>query len=141
MSGKRDRPSLRLSGVWPHLADCLSECLSSLVERKRNAHPVASTLRRFRRMRVPKTSRGQRGLPGPPGPPGPPGKSGHEGEKGESGSRGIKGSRGRAGSRGMQGVVGPAGKVRNFTDVAKQLAYVDRSIENIYNEMGSHIKR
>jgi hypothetical protein len=85
-----------------------------------------------------KNLRGERGLPGPPGPPG---KSGHEGAKGESGSRGIQGTRGRAGSRGLQGVVGPAGRSKNFADVAKQVAYIDRSIENIYNEMGSHIQR
>jgi polyhydroxyalkanoate synthesis regulator phasin len=43
--------------------------------------------------------------------------------------------------RGMQGVVGPAGRTRNLADVAKQVAYIDRSIENIYNEMGTHIQR
>jgi hypothetical protein len=85
-----------------------------------------------------KTSRGKRGLPGPPGPPG---KSGHEGPKGESGSRGIEGPRGHTGSRGLQGVVGPAGRTKNFADVAQQVAYIDRSIENIYNEMGTHIQR
>jgi hypothetical protein len=85
-----------------------------------------------------KTLRGDRGLPGPPGPPG---KSGHEGPKGESGSQGIAGPRGRTGLRGLQGVVGPAGRIRNLTDVAKQVAYIDRSIENIYNEMGTHIRR
>jgi hypothetical protein len=82
-----------------------------------------------------KALRGERGLPGPPG------KSGHEGPKGESGSRGIQGARGRTGLRGLQGVVGPAAGIRNLTDVAKQVAYIDRSIENIYNEMGTHIQR
>jgi Collagen triple helix repeat (20 copies) len=85
-----------------------------------------------------KTLRGQQGIPGPPGPRG---ESGHEGPKGESGSRGFKGATGRTGSRGEQGVVGPAGRTRNLADVAKQVAYIDRSIENIYNEMGTHIRR
>jgi hypothetical protein len=88
--------------------------------------------------RLKKTLRGERGLPGPPGPPG---ETGHEGPKGESGSRGIEGPRGRTGLKGTAGVVGPAGRTRNLADVAKQVAYIDRSIENIYNEMGTHIQR
>ncbi len=43
--------------------------------------------------------------------------------------------------KGVPGVVGPAGRVSNLTDMAKQVAYIDRSIENIYNEMGTHIRR
>jgi len=43
--------------------------------------------------------------------------------------------------KGMPGVVGPAGRTKNLTEVARQVAYIDRSIENIYNEMGSHIQR
>ena len=95
-------------------------------------------------MRVPnkaerkKALRGERGLPGPPGPPG---KSGHEGAKGETGSRGTQGPRGRTGLTGLQGVAGPTAGIRNLTDLAKQVAYIDRSIENIYNEMGTHIQR
>ncbi len=42
---------------------------------------------------------------------------------------------------GREGAVGPAGKVRNLKEVAKQIAYLDHSIENIYAEMGSHIQR
>ncbi len=38
-------------------------------------------------------------------------------------------------------MVGPAGKIRNLKSVAKQIAYLDRSIENIYTEMGTHIQR
>lgn len=88
-----------------------------------------------------KTLRGERGARGLPGPPGPPGRSGHEGPRGKSGSRGTEGQRGRTGLRGLKGVVGPAGQIRNLTDVAKQVASIDRSIENIYNEMGTHIQR
>jgi hypothetical protein len=80
-------------------------------------------------------SRGQRGIPGPPGPAGP------EGLRGEVGQRGNEGPRGLTGSAGAIGAVGPAGKVGSIKDVAKQLAYVDRSIDNIYNEMGTHIER
>jgi|SRR5579872_3979644 len=79
--------------------------------------------------------RGERGLPGPPGKPGP------EGPRGEIGFQGREGLRGPAGLRGPEGVVGPAGKIENLEDMAKQVAYVDRSIENIYNEMGAHINR
>ena len=45
------------------------------------------------------------------------------------------------GSTGAEGAVGPAGRVRNMKDMAKQVQYIDRSIENIYNEMGAHIQR
>ncbi len=38
-------------------------------------------------------------------------------------------------------MVGPAGKIGNLKSVAKQIAYLDRSIENIYTEMGTHIQR
>ncbi len=76
--------------------------------------------------------RGERGLQGPPGPPGP---------KGETGAQGIAGPRGPIGLTGLAGPVGPPGRVRNLKDVAKQIAYLDRSIENIYSEMGSHIER
>ncbi len=75
---------------------------------------------------------GERGLQGPPGPPGP---------KGETGAQGIAGPRGPIGLTGRAGPVGPPGRVRNLKDVAKQIAYLDRSIENIYSEMGSHIER
>jgi Collagen triple helix repeat (20 copies) len=75
---------------------------------------------------------GQRGIPGPPGP---------AGKTGEEGSQGPRGWRGKMGSQGPEGVIGPAGKVRNFADMAKQLHYVDHSIDNIYREMGTHITR
>jgi hypothetical protein len=61
--------------------------------------------------------------------------------RGEAGQRGMEGPRGRTGLSGASGAVGPAGKVVNLKDVAKQIAYVDRSIENIYNEMSKHIER
>jgi hypothetical protein len=86
----------------------------------------------------PKTYRGQRGIPGPPGPAG---KAGAEGLKGDTGRRGLEGPRGLQGSAGAMGAVGPAGKMGSLKDIAKQLSYVDRSIDNIYNEMGSHIDR
>ena len=82
-----------------------------------------------------KASRGQRGIPGPPGPAGP------EGSKGDTGRRGIEGPRGRTGLSGESGAVGPAGKAGSLKDLARQIAYVDRSIENIYNEMSTHIDR
>ncbi len=79
--------------------------------------------------------RGERGRQGPPGPPGP------AGPKGETGAQGIVGPTGPVGLTGPRGAVGPAGKIGNLKDVAKQIAYLDRSIENIYTEMGSHIQR
>ncbi len=79
--------------------------------------------------------RGERGRQGPPGPPGPPGP------KGKTGVQGIAGPRGPVGLTGGRGAVGPAGKIGNLKDVASQIAYLDRSIENIYTEMGSHIQR
>ncbi len=45
------------------------------------------------------------------------------------------------GLTGLRGPVGPAGRVRNLKDVAKQIEYLDKSIENIYSEMGDHIQR
>jgi hypothetical protein len=78
---------------------------------------------------------GQRGIPGPPGPAG---KAGAKGLKGDTGRRGVEGPRGLTGSA---GAVGPAARVGNIQDVARQLSYVDRSIDNIYNEMGTHIER
>ncbi len=53
----------------------------------------------------------------------------------------MAGPRGPTGRTGRQGAVGPAGRIGNLKDVAKQIAYLDRSIENIYTEMGSHIQR
>src|SRR3954469_17211637 len=91
-----------------------------------------------------KTRQGQRGIPGPPGPAG---KAGPEGLKGDTGLQGVEGLQGVAGRRGRTGItgaigaIGPSGRIVNLKDVAKQLTYVDRSIENIYNEMGSHIQR
>ena len=112
-----------------------------------------------------KVSQGQRGIPGPPGPPGIAGPEGAKGDtgsqgiegdkglKGDTGSRGIvgdKGLKGEAGSRGaggprgytgLTGAIGPAGRAGSFKEMAKQVQYIDRSIENIYNEMGAHIAR
>src|SRR5512132_2382011 len=48
----------------------------------------------------------------------------------------MSGPRGHIGSTGAEGAVGPAGRVSNMKDMAKQVQYIDRSIENIYNEMG-----
>jgi hypothetical protein len=88
-----------------------------------------------------KGAQGKRGIPGPPGPAGPPGTAGHEGPKGRTGPQGRKGGRGLTGFKGTAGVVGPAGRVSNMREMAKQVHYIDRSIDNIYNEMGSHITR
>jgi peptidoglycan hydrolase CwlO-like protein len=41
----------------------------------------------------------------------------------------------------LAGAIGPAGRAGTFKDMAKQVQYIDRSIENIYNEMGTHIAR
>jgi len=82
-----------------------------------------------------KGSRGQRGIPGPPGPAG---ITGPEGARGEAGARGTEGPRGYTG---LTGAIGPAGRAGSFKEMAKQIQYIDRSIENIYNEMGSHIAR
>ena len=83
----------------------------------------------------------ERGLQGIAGPPGPPGIAGPAGPKGKAGSRGVGGRRGYTGSTGEQGATGPAGRVTNLRDMAKQAQYLDRSIENIYTELGKHISR
>jgi len=112
-----------------------------------------------------KILQGQRGIPGPPGPAGVAGRDGAKGDTGaqgiggdqgltgDTGPRGIaggKGLKGQAGSRGAggprgytgsTGAIGPAGRAITIKEMAKQVHYIDRSIENIYNEMGSHITR
>ena len=97
-----------------------------------------------------KNQTGERGLPGLPGPPGPAGSSGLQGEtgsqgiqglRGKTGSQGREGAIGPAGRQGREGAIGPAGKGGTLKDVALQVHYIDRSIENIYNEMGAHITR
>jgi hypothetical protein len=90
---------------------------------------------------------GARGLPGPPGPPGlagvqgETGSQGIQGLRGKTGLKGKEGAAGPAGQKGREGAIGPAGRVGTLKDVAKQVHYIDRSIENIYNEMGAHITR
>ena len=42
---------------------------------------------------------------------------------------------------GETGAVGPAGKIVSLEEMTKAVHYIDRSIENIYNEMGTHISR
>ena len=79
-----------------------------------------------------KVRRGVGAERGIPGPPGAPGISGVEGAQGREGPRGETGS---------EGPKGPAGEIRNVAQLAEQLDYVDRSIENIFREMGSHITR
>src|SRR5947209_8354099 len=97
-----------------------------------------------------KVSQGQRGIPGPPGPAGIAGPEGAKGDAGSPGIQGGKGLKGEAGSRGaggprgytgLTGATGPAARAGTFKDMAKQVHYIDRSIENIYNEMGVHIAR
>ena len=94
-----------------------------------------------------KNQSGQRGLPGPPGPPGrvglqgETGSQGIQGLRGKTGLKGNEGAVGPAGQKGREGAIGPAGRVGTVKDMAKQVHYIDRSIENIYNEMGSHIAR
>ncbi len=92
-------------------------------------------LRGERRRQGARGRQGERGRQGPPGPPGP------QGPRGETGAQGIAGPRGPIGLTGAKGAVGPAGHVRNLKDVAKQIAYLDRSIDNIYTEMENHIQR
>ena len=89
--------------------------------------------KQMRTARGAKGEKGQTGERGIPGPPGAPGKAGSEGPKG------VEGPRGKVGFQGPKGAVGPAGRIRNLAQVADQLQYVDRSIENIYKEMGTHI--
>jgi hypothetical protein len=79
-----------------------------------------------------------RGIPGPAGPAGPAGATG---PRGLTGSQGIEGRRGEMGLVGRAGAIGPSGKAGSIEEVVKQIQYVDRSIENIYNEMGTHISR
>jgi hypothetical protein len=88
-----------------------------------------------KRARTSRGATGQRGIPGPPGP------AGETGAKGPRGQTGLKGAEGRRGMTGSDGAIGPSGRVGSLVDVAKQMQYIDRSIENIYNEMGSHISR
>ena len=98
-------------------------------------HPVQLAQKARKSKKVQGGARGRQGERGLQGPPGPPGR------KGETGAQGIAGPRGPIGLTGRPGPVGPAGRVRNLKDVAKQIAYLDRSIDNIYSEMGSHIER
>ena len=94
-----------------------------------------------------KNQGGERGLPGLPGPPGPAGSIGLQGETGSQGVQGLRGetgSQGREGAigpAGRKGAIGPAGRGGTLKDVAEQMHYIDRSIENIYNEMSAHIER
>ncbi len=74
----------------------------------------------------------ERGIPGPPGV---------QGMAGVEGPQGRQGDRGATGYQGPTGAIGPAGGIRDVAQIAAQLDYVDRSIENIYKEMGSHIAR
>ena len=53
----------------------------------------------------------------------------------------MKGDKGPVGLTGVKGAVGPAGRPGTLQDMSRQIEYIDRSIENIYNEMGSHIQR
>jgi hypothetical protein len=76
-----------------------------------------------------------------PAPPGPPGEPGAKGLKGETGFRGIQGRVGKTGLKGEEGAIGPAGRVGTLKGMARQVHYIDRSIENIYTEMGTHIAR
>ena len=86
-------------------------------------------------------AKGERGIPGPPGPSGDVGARGATGSRGEAGSRGIEGRRGVTGLTGHDGAIGPSGPRASLGDLSKQVQYIDRSIENIYNEMGTHISR
>jgi collagen triple helix repeat protein len=104
-----------------------------------NNRSMRATARRIpmqtaKRDRGKKGQRGERGMPGPPGPTGP------QGETGKEGFAGPRGPRGRVGARGLT-VVGPAGGVKNLREMIAQLQHVDRSIDHIYRELGSHISR
>ena len=58
-----------------------------------------------------------------------------------NGSQGRERPRGETGSQGPEGAAGPAGKLPDAAGVAEQLEYIDRTVENIYREMGNHITR
>jgi hypothetical protein len=88
-----------------------------------------------------KKAKARRGAKGERGIPGPPGRSGDVGPRGATGSQGVEGRRGTIGLTGHDGAMGPSGLNASLGDVAKQVRYIDRSIENIYNEMGTHITR
>lgn len=94
--------------------------------------PRENTMQTSRGSKGERGRRGERGIPGPPGEPGRSGVEGREGRQGE---------RGETGYQGPKGAIGPAGRVRDVAEIVEQLQYVDRSIENIYKEMGSHITR
>ena len=79
--------------------------------------------------------RGERGLPGPPRKTWPRGTERRDW---------FPRKRGTERSRWFEGPTRsnrPAGKIRNLKNMAAQVEYLDRSIENVYNELGTHIKR
>ncbi len=84
---------------------------------------------------------GPPGPPGPAGPPGPRGLTGYTGAKGDTGPPGIEGPHGPIGLTGGIGPIGPAGRIENLDAVARQLEYLDRSIDNIYTELSTQIER
>ena len=92
-------------------------------------------------MRTAKSGRGENGKRGPRGIPGPPGPPGPRGDTGQRGATGPQGPRGRAGVRGPVGALGPAGEVKSLPEMIAQLEHIDRSIDHIYQELGSHISR
>lgn len=89
-----------------------------------------------------------RGIPGPPGPAGPRGETGAtgaigprgaRGERGAQGKRGAKGERGARGQRGLHGAGGQSVSIP--APVLQQLNEVERTIEDIYQELDIQMKR
>lgn len=89
-----------------------------------------------------------RGIPGPPGPAGPRGETGARGARGQRGARGERGAtgergaQGERGTKGERGPQGPAGKPfsKPITNL-QQLNEIERTIEDIYNELDIQMKR
>lgn len=97
---------------------------------------------------------GVRGIAGPPGPAGPRGETGAtgaagprgaKGERGDKGKRGAKGERGARGERGAKGLRGATGasgqSLPMSAGVLPQLNDIERTIEDIYNELDIQMKR
>ena len=93
------------------------------------------------------------GIPGPPGPPGPAGPRGPAGPTGHRGTKGLRGLSGQRGERGLPGLTGRPGPTgergrRGATASAKlptsalqQFNEVERTIEDIYQELEVQMHR
>jgi hypothetical protein len=77
-----------------------------------------------------KTMQGPQGILGPPAPAGPRGAAGKTGTRGTTGKAGAIGAVGKTGATPVE----PAGR-------RKVIREVDRHVDNIYRELGVHLKR